>query len=76
MPLKIIREMRDMPFIKRGMKIEVNGRPGRICSGNSSGNLNIRFDGEKFTRNCHPFYKTRYFGNDGQVIREYGDQPF
>lgn len=76
MPLSRVREMRGMPFLKRGMRVEIDGRTGRICSGNPSGNLNVRFDGENFTRNCHPYYKTRYFDKDGNIIKEYGTEPF
>ncbi len=74
--LSKIREIRNMSFIKRGMRIEVDGHIGKICSGNISDNLNVRFEGERFTRNCHPFYKTRYFDKSGNVIQDYADKPF
>lgn len=75
-PLDRIRKMRDLPFIKRGMRVEVDGRPGRICSGNNSLNLNIRLDGEKRPRNCHPYYRVKYFDRDGNVIKDFGESPF
>ncbi|WP_197232106.1 hypothetical protein [Lysinibacillus sphaericus] len=60
-----------MPFIKRGMRIEVDGQMGKVTSGNSSGNINVLFDGEKFPCNCHPQWKTRYFDKTGQVLADY-----
>lgn len=71
-----IRQSRDLPFIKRGMRVEVDGKPGRICSCNISDNLNIRLDGERRSRNCHPYYRVKYFDQDGKVIKDFGESPF
>ena len=69
--LDYIRTRRDMPWIKRGMRVEVDGRMGVVTSGNHSGNINVRLDGEKHAGNCHPWWKTRYFDGDGNVIADY-----
>lgn len=70
-PLDYVRTRRNLPFVKRGMRVEVDGKPGRITSGNRSGNLNIRFDGEKYSVNCHPWYKIKYFDKDGTLIKAF-----
>ena len=69
--LQYVKEYRNMPFIKRGMRIEVDGQMGKVTSGNSSGNINVLFDGEKYPCNCHPKWETRYFDKTGQVIVDY-----
>jgi len=69
--LKNVKEKRSMPFLKRGMRVEVNGKMGVITSGNDSLNINVRLDGEKYSGNCHPKWETRYFDKDGKVIADY-----
>lgn len=69
--LKNVKERRSMPFLKRGMKVEVNEKMGVVTSGNSSGNINVRFDGMKFSMNCHPKWETRYFDQDEKVLADY-----
>lgn len=69
--LEYIRIRRNLPFVKRGMRIEVDGKMGTITSGNRSGNLNVRFDGEKYPQNCHPWWKTKYFDKQGNIIKEF-----
>ena len=48
MTLKDFRQHRNMPFVKRGMRVihTHNGKTGRIAGANPSANLNIIFDGE------------------------------
>ena len=60
-----------LPFLKRGMRVEVNGRMGVVTSGNGSGNIDVRFDGERLSVNCHPHWRTRYFDEEGNVIADY-----
>ena len=72
--LKNVKERRSMPFLKRGMKVEVNEKMGVVTSGNSSGNINVRFDGATFSINCHPKWETRYFDHDGKVIADYREE--
>ncbi len=74
MSLENVRRYRGMPFIKRGMRVlhTYNNRYGRISGSNWSGNLNITFDGDSHSTNCHPNFMMRYFNDDGDVIAEYG----
>lgn len=71
MSLKYIRESRNLPFVKRGMIVEVDGKLGKITSGNSSGNINVRFDGKKQAVNCHPHWKTVYYDSTGNIIEDF-----
>lgn len=59
---------RGLPPIKKGMRCEVEGRQGKVIGGNCSANLNIRFDGERFTRNCHPYWKMKIYNADGVAV--------
>jgi hypothetical protein len=49
-----------------------NKRYGRISGANDSGNLNITFDGDNYSQNCHPWWMLQYFDSDGNLIKEYG----
>jgi hypothetical protein len=74
MKMKDFREVRNMSFAKRGMRVEhtYNGKKGRIAGANASANLNIIFDGENFSVNCHPHFMMRYYDKKGQLLKEYG----
>jgi hypothetical protein len=75
MGMEAFRKRRNMPFVKRGMRVECthSGKKGRVSGTNSSGNLNITFDGQKFSKNHHPWWKMKYFDGQGQLIKEYGE---
>lgn len=73
MSMEDIRKKRNMPFLKRGMRVEfLYGRKGRI-SGAHGLNLSITFDGDKFSQNCHPQWMMRYLDKEKNIIKEYGD---
>lgn len=73
MTMDLIRKQKGMPFLKRGMRVlfTYNGKHGRISGANYCGNLNITFDGDNFSQNCHPQWKMQYFDKDGGLIKEY-----
>jgi hypothetical protein len=77
MNLDYVKNQRGLSFVRIGMKVELNysGKTikGVITGGNSSGNLNVRFEGEKHSDNCHPTWAIKYFDDDGKVIAEYGE---
>ena len=54
--LQTVNEHRGTDF-HIGERVLVDGKPGRVVGGNSSGNLDVLFDGEKHPGNCHPFWK-------------------
>lgn len=73
--MKEFRNHRGMPFVKQGMRVfsAHYKRHGRVASSNASGNLNIRFDNETRTVNCHPSWMIDYFDDDGNVVASYRD---
>lgn len=66
-----MKQRRGIEFASLGMRVEVCGKPGRIVGANSSGNLNVCFDGTCYTENCHPYWKVKYFDDNGELIREF-----
>ena len=58
MSLKYIRCRYGVPA-KRGMRVTVDGRAGRITSG-KGGRLRVVFDGEEFVSICHPTWRVVY----------------
>ena len=75
--LDYVKEQRGLHFIKKGMRVELaygtTKKNGVIKGGNSSGNIDVLFDGAKRTENCHPTWAIKYFDKDGNVIAEYGE---
>lgn len=73
MSLEQVRRWRGIPFIKRGMLVEHthNGRKGRIAGANSGLNLNIIFDGDRHSTNCHPNWMMKYYDSNGDLIKEF-----
>lgn len=61
---------RNIEFAYQGMRIEVDGKMGTIVGGNSSGNLDVVFDGQWRPQNCHPGWMTKYFDKNGNVIQD------
>lgn len=62
---------RNIPFAKIGMKIEVNGKMGKIVGANSSNNLNVVFHTNGNFENCHPHWETTYYDEDNTVIKSF-----
>jgi len=75
--LDYVKENRGIPFVKRGMKIELtyNGKTqtGEVISGNSSGNIQVKFIGDNYSKNCQPNWAMTYFDKDGKVLAEFGE---
>lgn len=65
--LEYIQQNRGTPWVRAGMRIEVDGKAG-VIKGGVGGNLAVQFDGEKKTANAHPGWKTKYFDHHGDVI--------
>lgn len=75
MNLEFVKQNRGLHFIKKGMRVELSygsvKKQGIIKCGNSSGNIDVLFDGEKRPENCHPTWGMKYFDKDGKIIAEY-----
>lgn len=64
-------EHRLIPFAYQGMRVEVAGKMGTII-GNYGMNLLVLMDGGIWRgSNCHPWWETRYFDKEGNVIKDY-----
>lgn len=66
-------DYRGLPKIKRGTPCEVDGKKGRVWGGNSSANLNIKFDESGNIFNCHPYWKMKILNRDGSILYEHKD---
>jgi hypothetical protein len=67
---------KNLPFAYIGQHIIQNDffdgeRPGVICGANGSGMLDVVFDGNDFTENCHPLYGMTYLDESGAVVAQY-----
>ena len=69
--LQNVKKWRHMPWLKRGMTVEVNGKMGVVTAANSSLNIQVRYEGEKYSQNCHPHWRTRYYDKEGKLIADY-----
>lgn len=61
MTAEYVRRYYGVPA-KRGARVTVDGRPGRIVSFPGQ-YLGVRFDGEKRTARCHPTWRVNYEGD-------------
>ena len=72
--LDYVRKHRGLPFVKLGMKVELNfsGKTKKgVITGANNGNLNIKMDGHKHSSNCHPCWAIKYFDDKGNVLAEF-----
>jgi hypothetical protein len=67
-----MKEQRGLDFLTRNMTVEVDGEKG-IVTGDCNGNLAVKFEGNKHSDNCHPHWRVKYFNENGELIKEYGD---
>lgn len=65
-----MKQRRDLPFLERNMKVEVDGKAGKV-TGNYGHNLLVKYPDCKQSFNCHPHWRTKYFAKDGSLIKEY-----
>ena len=56
--LDYIRTYYGVPA-RRGMRVTVDGRPGVLTCGDGA-HIRVRFDGERFSRSCHPTWRVDY----------------
>jgi len=77
MNLDFVKKQRGLPFVKVGMRVELltkdGSKAGKITGGNESGNIDVRFDGDPYSVNCHPKYNMKYFDDNGGLIAEFAD---
>jgi hypothetical protein len=68
-----MKKERGIPFAEIGMIVEVDGKKGVIVGCNSGLNLDVFFDHYNPESNCHPYWRTKYFGTNGELIKEFGE---
>lgn len=68
--LDYIKTYRRMPWIKRGMRVVVDGKEGHVAGG-YQGNIAVKFPDRRHTANCHPHWQTVYYDKTGNVIADY-----
>jgi hypothetical protein len=61
---------RNMPWIRRGLRCNMDGRWGVVTAG-SGGGIRVRFDGEKHSKPCHPHWQMTYYDQNGNIIKDY-----
>lgn len=71
--IEALRKARQMPWLRRGIEVDIEGRRGKVVGANSSYNLQVRFNGDRRSCNCHPWWQTTYY-SDGKVIADYKNQ--
>lgn len=69
---ELMIQVRALHFLERNMRVEVNGKTGRVV-GNHGFNLLVRFDETGFEQNCHPTWMVKYFNTQGELIKEFKD---
>ena len=57
---------RDIPYVTKGMRCNVNGRDGVIVGGNASANFNVKFENGSI-HNCHPYWRFQIFTPSGEI---------
>jgi hypothetical protein len=62
-----MKQARRLHFLKKNMRVEVDGKPGRVV-GNYGHNLLVKLDNIKRSCNCHPHFKVKYFNDNGELI--------
>lgn len=64
-----MKKYRNIDFIYQGMKINVCGKDGIIVGYNSGMNLDVVFNNNIYTDNCHPHWETTYYDINNKIIK-------
>ncbi len=69
-PFRKMCNFRRIPFAKRGMRVEVQGRKGTIV-GNCKNDLFIVLDDNPHKFRFNPHWEIVYFNEKGEIIKDY-----
>lgn len=69
-----MRERRGIPFAYMGMTVMVGNRYGIIVGVNASDNLNVLFDGDTASSNCHPTWNIAYYDDVGNLLADFREE--
>ncbi len=67
--MEYLRRTRNMPWLKRGMRCDMDGKPGTVTGAGTY--LHIRFDGQRHSVNCHPTWAMTFYDASGKVVADY-----
>jgi hypothetical protein len=56
------------------MAVDVDGKRGVVTGGNTAMNIQVRFEGQRHSCNCHPTWETTYYDQNGTIMAEYKQQ--
>lgn len=62
--------VRNMPWIKRGVRCEMGGKPGVVTAGDG-GYIRVRLNGEKRSGRYHPHWQAVYYNEDRSILKDY-----
>jgi hypothetical protein len=65
-----VKRCYEIPFIKRGMAVSVEGRTG-VVTAPAGASIRVRFNGMKKSVPCHPTWKTIYCDNNGSILADF-----
>ncbi len=68
-----VKKYYDLPFIKRGMRVQADGQMGTVTSGYGS-YVRVRLDGEKRSDIYHPTWETVYYSKDGKILADFREE--
>lgn len=65
-----LRYWRNMPFIKRGMRVQTHEGMGRVTATDGD-RVHVLLDGAKHPERYHPWWKMVYYQHDGTIAKDY-----
>lgn len=64
-----VRKYYNLPFLKRGMRVEANGKSGVVTSVKSA-YVRVKLDEAKKTSLWHPTWNMKYFDENNKLLKE------
>lgn len=68
-----IRQYYQLPFLKKGMKVNLAGKDGVITGFSRSGTYLIVEFSNGVTGNVHPTWSMTYYDDAGNIIKQFAD---
>lgn len=75
--LNYIRQYYQMPWLKCGLPVNFDGKPGRVI-GAKGAHVRVKLDEKpengRQVITCHPTWHMAYYDKEGKVLASYQDQ--
>jgi hypothetical protein len=68
--LDYVKSYYKMPFLKRGMKVIMDGKTGKVTSGDGA-YVRVRYDNANYSVRCHPQWEMVYYDENGEIAADY-----